>query len=97
VERLGPALAAAQKRWCLCGGNPVREFREFAYQTARSWRRPRRVIGKAEVTAQRANPRFIVTNLPAEGFKDDDDKTRFTPRPPLRGTLLRAWRDGKCA
>jgi hypothetical protein len=26
VERLGPALAAAQTRWCLCGGNPVREF-----------------------------------------------------------------------
>lgn len=79
VERLGPALAAAQMRWCLCGGNPVREFREFAYQTAKSWSRWRRVIGKAEVTAQGANPRFIVTNLPAEAFKDDDDKTRFTP------------------
>ena len=79
VERLGPALAAAQTRWCLCGGNPVREFREFAYQTAKSWSRPRRVIGKAEVTAQGANPRFIVTNLSADGFKDDEDKTRFAP------------------
>jgi hypothetical protein len=79
VERLGPALVAAQMRWCLCGGGPVRQFTEFAYQTARSWSRPRRVIGKAEVTAQGANPRFIVTNLPAAGFKDDDDQTRFTP------------------
>ena len=79
VERLGPALAAAQMRWCLCGGNPVREFMEFAYQTARSWGRARRVIGKAEVTAQGPNPRFIVTNLPAHGFTDDQDATRFFP------------------
>jgi hypothetical protein len=79
VERLGPALAAARTRWCLCGGNPVREFTEFVYQTARSWSRARRVIGKAEVTAQGANPRFIVTNLPARGFKSDEDPTRFSP------------------
>ena len=79
VERLGPALAAAQTRWCLCGGNSVREFAEFAYQTAKSWSRSRRVIGKAEVTAQGPNPRFIVTNLPASGFSDDAEPTRFTP------------------
>jgi hypothetical protein len=29
-ERLGPALAAAQMRWCLCGGTAVRELAEFA-------------------------------------------------------------------
>jgi hypothetical protein len=79
VERLGPALAAATMRWCLCGGHPVREFTEFAYQTAKSWSRSRRVIGKAEVTAQGPNPRFIVTNLPAQGFKEDADPTRGTP------------------
>jgi hypothetical protein len=79
VERLGPALATAQTRWCLCGGASVREFTEFEYQTVRSWSRPRRVIGKAEVTAQGANPRFVVTNLPADGFPGDADKTRFTP------------------
>ena len=79
VERLGPTLAAAQTRWCLCGGNPVREFAEFEYQTAKSWSRARRVIGKAEVTTQGANPRFIVTNLPANGFKEDEDPTRFAP------------------
>ncbi len=78
VERLGPALAAARLRWCLCGAANVRQFTEFDYQTVRSWSRARRVIGKAEVTAQGANPRFVVTNLPAHGFMGDEDKTRFT-------------------
>jgi hypothetical protein len=79
VERLGPALAAAQTRWCLCGGNPVREFAQFMYQTVKSWSRLRRVMGKAEINAQGSNPRFIVTNLPAQSFADDEDKTRFAP------------------
>jgi len=79
VEHLGAALARAQMRWCLCGGSPVREFTEFMYQTARSWSRARRVIGKAEVTTQGPNPRFVVTNLPAQGFKGDVEATRFTP------------------
>ena len=79
VERLGPALARAQMRWCLSGAARVREFTEFEYQTVRSWSRARRVIGKAEVTAQGQNPRFLVTNLPARGFKEEEDKTRFAP------------------
>jgi len=79
VAHLAPALVKAQIRGCLCGGVSVREFAEFAYQTVKSWSRTRRVIGKAEVTPQGANPRFVVTNLPANGFADDEDKTRFTP------------------
>jgi hypothetical protein len=79
VERLGPALANAQIRWCLSGAANVRQFAEFEYQTIKSWSRPRRVIGKAEVTGQGPNPRFIVTNLPVQGFKDDEAKTRFMP------------------
>jgi hypothetical protein len=79
VERLGPALARAQARWCLCAAASVREFTEFSYQTAKSWSRERRVIGKAEVTTQGPNPRFVVTNLPANGFAQDEDKTRFIP------------------
>lgn len=79
VERLSPALVNARLRQCLCGGGSVREFAEFEYQTVKSWSRSRRVIGKAEVTLQGANPRFIVTNLPAAGFQDDADKTRFIP------------------
>jgi len=79
VAHLTPALDNAQIRRCLCGAANVRSFMEFAYRTASSWSRARRVIGKAEVTAQGSNPRFIVTSLPAQGFKDDLDKTRFTP------------------
>jgi hypothetical protein len=79
IEQLGPALATAQGRWCLSGAANVREFAEFEYQTARSWSRSRRVIGKAEVTAQGQNPRFVVTNLPAKGFKENEDKSRFLP------------------
>jgi hypothetical protein len=40
-----------------------RVFGELTYQ-ARSWRRARRVIAKAEHNAQGANPRFILTTLP---------------------------------
>jgi len=78
-ERLGPALAGAQARWCLSGAANVREFMEFEYQTVRSWSRSRRVIGKAEVMAQGQNPRFVVSNLPARCFKGDGNKSRFTP------------------
>ena len=78
VGRLGPALADAQARWCLTGA-ATRVFTEFAYQTVRSWSCSRRVIGKAEVTTQGANPRFLVTNLPAGGVVADPDKTRFVP------------------
>jgi hypothetical protein len=81
VERLEPALVSGQIRRCLCGLASAREFTEFAYQTVRSWSRARRVIGKAEVTAQGPNPRFVVTNLPANGFAGDEDQTRFTPTP----------------
>jgi len=37
------------------------------------------VIGKAEVLGDKDNPRFIVTNLPAEGFDDDQPSSdRFS-------------------
>lgn len=47
---------------------PARRFRDFAYQTRKSWSRRRRVIGKAEHTGDKANPRFIVTSLSKEAF-----------------------------
>jgi hypothetical protein len=78
IEKLGPALAQARARHCLSGAC-VREFTEFTYQTKQSWSRERRVIGKAEVMAAGENPRFLVTNLPAEGFKGDTDESRFRP------------------
>jgi Transposase DDE domain group 1 len=78
IEKLGPALADARARLCLSGASAVQVFAEFVYQTRESWSRSRRVIGKAEVMASGDNPRFIVTNLPAGGFKDDRDRERFT-------------------
>lgn len=79
VERLGPAMGEARLRQCLCGGVAVRVFAEFDYRTLKSWTRERRVIGKAEVTAQGDNPRFVVTNLPAGGFAREPDRERFQP------------------
>ena len=44
-------------------GKPARSFKEFRWQTRRSWSRERRVIAKAEFTGDEANPRFVVTSL----------------------------------
>ena len=49
-------------------GQPARRFRGFVYATLDSWSRARRVIGKAEHLAKGANPRFIVTSLPASAI-----------------------------
>jgi hypothetical protein len=47
---------------------PARRFRDFSYRTRKSWSRKRRVIGKAEHTGDKANPRFIVTSLGKEAW-----------------------------
>ena len=46
-------------------GQPQRVFGSFSY-AAGSWDRPRRVIVKAEHTAQGKNPRFVVANVPGD-------------------------------
>lgn len=51
--------------------SPCRCFKEFEYRTLSSWSRARRVVGKAEVLGDKNNSRFIVTNLPAAGFRGD--------------------------
>ena len=80
VEKLAVALADARARRCLSGAVSVRVFTEFEYQTQSSWSRVRRVIGKAEVMAAGDNPRFVVTNLPVDGFKGEADRERFVPQ-----------------
>ena len=70
-------LAAARARRCLTGAPSARAFKDFEYQTLKSWSRERRVVGKAEVMAAGDNPRFIVTNLPREGFRGED-RERFS-------------------
>ncbi len=64
---LAPELAEARQH-CTKTGKAARVFKDFAYQTARSWRRPRRVVGKAEHLPPLndrcgANPRFVVSSL----------------------------------
>ncbi len=44
-------------------GKPARYFKDFRWATRRTWSRERRVVGKAEFTANEANPRFVVTSL----------------------------------
>src|SRR5438093_6004617 len=44
----------------------ARLFTEFFYSTEDSWSHQRRVIAKAEHLDKGANPRFVVTSLPAE-------------------------------
>ena len=45
---------------------PARRFKDFTWQTRKSWSRERRVVAKAEWTAGEANPRFVVTSLARE-------------------------------
>ncbi|PCC74139.1 transposase [Nannocystis exedens] len=44
-------------------GKDARVFKDFRYETNRTWSRERRVVGKAEYTTDKENPRFVATNL----------------------------------
>lgn len=79
IQKLQSALADARARYCLAGGATTRVFTEFDYQTGKSWSCSRRVVGKAEVSAQGDNPRFVVTNLPAQAW-EGDPSGRFAPQ-----------------
>lgn len=70
-QLLTPAMDSARARACLVGGY-TRIFAQFDYRTLKSWSRARRVVGKAEVLGDKANPRFVMTSLP-------DDGGRFAP------------------
>ncbi len=61
--RLADALEAARQKSAANAGAPARVFRDFLWTTKDSWSRRRRVIGKAEWTKGKANPRFLVTSL----------------------------------
>lgn len=53
---------------CKDTGRAARVFKDFRYQTLKSWSRERRVVGKAEYLQKGENPRFVVTSLSAEDF-----------------------------
>lgn len=58
-------LAAAQEQ-SQRTEKPARRFKDFLWQTRKSWSRQRRVVAKAEWTGGAANPRFVVTSLTRE-------------------------------
>ena len=67
LERwLGKALRKSRRRGAATG-RASRRFRECRYRTLTSWSRARRGVGKAEWLPglRGANPRFVVTNIPA--------------------------------
>lgn len=65
VRALGRELQAAKELFEETG-QPARVFKDFEYQTQKSWSRRRRVVGKAEHLRKGANPRFVVTSLSAQ-------------------------------
>lgn len=65
-------------------GESARVFKDFEYQTRKSWSRKRRVVGKAEHLAQGANPRFVVTSLSAGRA---DARTLYEVRYCARGEM----------
>lgn len=64
LKLLQPALEQAAQQFAQ-SKQACRIFQELSYSTLDSWSRQRRVVGKAEHLDKGANPRFVVTSLPA--------------------------------
>jgi len=62
LEKQGCSLLSQARRLHSITREKVRLFESFLYQ-AGTWSKPRRIVFKAEVTPEGANPRFVVTNL----------------------------------
>ncbi len=62
LQQAARQLQEQAKQWFEGSGKKQRLFQHFEYG-AKSWRRQRLIIHKAEHTAQGSNPRFVVTNL----------------------------------
>jgi hypothetical protein len=67
VRKIKKQLNKAKKRYWRTG-KAARYYRDFRYRTLESWRRTRRVVGKAEQLSKGENPRFVVTSLSREDF-----------------------------
>jgi hypothetical protein len=61
-------------------GFAARVFKDFRYQTLKSWSRERRVVGKAEYLKGGENPRFIVTSFGSEYLAADLYETCYCAR-----------------
>lgn len=67
TKEIEAELAKAQKE-ATTSGKPARQFKDFGWTTLKTWAHPRRVIGKAEWTNGKSNPRFIVTSLKKKNY-----------------------------
>ena len=67
IGAIATELAAAEAE-SLAQGGPARRFADFPWRTLDSWSRARRVVAKAEHLPKGANPRFVVTSLPASAL-----------------------------
>lgn len=69
VKMIGKPMHEVYEQ-CLETNKPARQFVELDYRTRKSWSRSRRVVAKAEylpgTQRDKANPRFVVTSLPAD-------------------------------
>ena len=65
VKKLRQPMREAEAQWKKTG-KPARRFLDFRYRTRESWKRGRRVVGKAEYLDKGANPRFVVSSVPIE-------------------------------
>jgi hypothetical protein len=66
VKSIAAELHAAKAASLADEGRPARRFKDFMWATRKTWSRRRRVVAKAEWTQGEANPRFVVTSLPAD-------------------------------
>jgi hypothetical protein len=64
IDAIADELADAAAE-SLAKGGAARRFADFAWCTLDSWSCERRVVAKAEHLPKGANPRFVVTSLPA--------------------------------
>ena len=67
VEEIEPEMAEAKIMY-ESSGEASRRFKDFRYQTLKSWSRDRRVVGKAEYLSKGANPRFVTTSLSKDKY-----------------------------
>lgn len=67
VEEIKPEMDEAKIMY-ECSGEASRRFKDFRYQTLKSWSRDRRVVGKAEYLSKGANPRFVTTSLSKDKY-----------------------------
>ena len=68
VAAIGAELQQARVE-AAASGKPARRFKEMLWRTRKSWTCTRRVVAKAEWTEGKANPRFVVSSLPAEAIE----------------------------